>query len=276
MVEKVRSQTLNAKRGGNLLAPVKTSASIQKKSTSSSSSSSSTSLLNVPKDSTCDARSSPLNAKVYKGVRMRTWGKWVSEIREPNKRSRIWLGSFSTAEMAAKAYDAAVVCLRGPSATLNFPESPPSDLPLCSTPRDVQAAAAAAAAAWAPPAKSESLSTTPKTLNSEDETHSQHASSCDDNSIQGNLESPISATPNPTSMATDMEKWINAEFGYLESLDEACDFPELLMQLGLANCSPLDCTTPQSFFDKHIPIVNSPSSDNEDSTLYDPKLWCFN
>ncbi|KAJ0983854.1 hypothetical protein J5N97_002210 [Dioscorea zingiberensis] len=63
----------------------------------------------------------------YRGVRMRKWGKWVAEIREPNKRSRIWLGSYSTAVAAARAYDTAVYYLRGKSTRLNFPDEISAD-----------------------------------------------------------------------------------------------------------------------------------------------------
>ncbi|KAL6616791.1 hypothetical protein ACP70R_039061 [Stipagrostis hirtigluma subsp. patula] len=101
---------------------------------------------------------------VYRGVRARAGGsRWVCEVREPQGQARIWLGTYPTPEMAARAHDVAAIALRGARGDdLNFPDSADTlPRPRTAAPEDIRRAAAQAAEMHRPHSQHRRIASTP-------------------------------------------------------------------------------------------------------------------
>ncbi|XP_009353193.1 ethylene-responsive transcription factor ERN1-like [Pyrus x bretschneideri] len=82
-------------------------------------------------------RRSNNKASKFVGVRQRPSGRWVAEIKDTTQKIRMWLGTFETAEEAARSYDEAACLLRGSNARTNFITHVSLDSPLASRIRNL-------------------------------------------------------------------------------------------------------------------------------------------
>ena len=174
------------------------------------------------KTATIEEQRSVSNSK-FKGVRKRKWGKYVSEIRLPNSRERIWLGSYDSAEKAARAFDAALFCLRGHAAKFNFPNNPP-EIPGGRSLKaaEIQAAAAKFANSESDPPKSES--------------NSGHHLEMMNNNRNNNNNSSSSFAPSPSvSEATVETVQIDSDSISTNILDGSFFDLDFLKTMGLSN-----------------------------------------
>ncbi|XP_060215643.1 ethylene-responsive transcription factor ERF017-like [Lycium barbarum] len=169
--------------------------------------------------SLCVSSSSSSSSSIKcKGVRKRKWGKWVSEVRLPNSRERIWLGSYDTAEKAARAFDAAQFCLRGDIAKFNFPNNPPE----IADARSMSAAQIQAAAARFANSDPEPLESISGHIDNSD----LSSLSCSSSELL-DVESPSNFVSDAL-VQTDGEMSLDSEFvdlfSSLENVNNECDF----------------------------------------------------
>ncbi|TKY45659.1 regulation of transcription [Spatholobus suberectus] len=161
----------------------------------------------------------------YRGVRQRKWGKWVSEIREPGKKRRIWLGSHEAPEMAAAAYDVAALHLRGRAARLNFPELAETlPRPKSSKPEDVQVAAQQAALMFR---RSPTMSSSDQGCGNDIHNHNNN------NNVKGSGVVPVRVGLSPTQIQAINESPLDSPKMWMMQMAEALrvGFDDSMMML---------------------------------------------
>ncbi|XP_058754798.1 ethylene-responsive transcription factor ERF039-like [Vicia villosa] len=158
-------------------------------------------------------RTSKNRDSTFHGVRKRTWGRYVSEIRLPGQKTRIWLGSFQTAEMAARAYDSAAFFLKGSSASLNFPEEAVFlPRPGSSSRKDIQSAAAKAARQRSRQQQQENSSSSSIETKNENENKNIIINNDNDNNNNNNINNSNNNSVDDFSIEM-MEFWNQEECG---------------------------------------------------------------
>ncbi|GMN44667.1 hypothetical protein TIFTF001_013868 [Ficus carica] len=207
----------------------------------------------------------------YRGIRCRS-GKWVSEIREPRKTTRIWLGTYPTPDMAAAAYDVAALALKGPDTALNFPASISTyQIPVSTLATDIRAAAAKAAESRQPKPEAEgTIRTTSSTTNQdEDQDHVMIGRSAEAEPSQpkpdnSSLAAAESSNPKQAAAWPGNEEIISSGTAGGEFIDEEAilNMPNFLVDMAEGMLvSP--------------PRINTPSSDDSPGNSDGECLWSY-